>query len=120
MGKFVALDAGFDFVGKQALKDIKAAGIKRKLIGLEIHSDPLSRLAQSWPVECDGHQVGAITSAVYSPDLDKNIAFAMVGVGCTEPGTQLLVDMGDGKTEATVSTIPFVDTQSKVWRGTKR
>ena len=120
MGKSVALDAGFDFVGKQALKDIKAAGIKRKLIGLEIHSEPLSRLAQSWPVESEGQQVGAITSAVYSPDLDKNIAFAMVGVECAEPGTQLLVDMGDGKTAATVSTIPFIDNRSKVWRGTKK
>ena len=39
MGKFVALDQDYDFVGKQALKKISETGITRKLVGLEIHSE---------------------------------------------------------------------------------
>ncbi len=119
LGRFVALDHEVDFIGKEALKKIKAAGITRKLVGLEIHSEPLFRLTQPRPIECNGQRVGAISSAVYSPDLDKNIAMGMVGIECAEPGTQLVVDMGDEKPEATVSRLPFIDNRAKVWRGIK-
>ena len=88
-------------------------------MGLEIHSEPLASLAQAWPVECDGRQVGEITSAVYSPDLDKNIGMAMVGIECAEPGTQLMIDMGDGRTQATVSSMPFIDNRAKYLHGAR-
>jgi glycine cleavage system aminomethyltransferase T len=120
MGKFVALDQDFDFVGKQALKKIKDAGIKRKLVGLEIHSEPLARLAERWPVSLNGHQTGEITSAVYSPDLNKNIAFAMVDIKGPEIGDSVIVDMGEGDTDATVCKQPFIDNREKVWHGTKK
>jgi glycine cleavage system aminomethyltransferase T len=120
MGKFVALDEDFDFIGKQKLKKIKEAGIKRKLVGLEIHSEPLARIAERWPVSVDGHQLGEITSAVYSPDLDKNIAFAMVDIEFPEVGNQVTVDMGEGDTQATVSSQPFIDNRKKVWHGTRK
>jgi aminomethyltransferase len=120
MGKFVALDQDFDFIGKQALKKIKESGVKRKLVGLEIHSEPLARLAECWPVSFDGLKLGEITSAVYSPDLDKNIAFAMVDIECPEVGTHVTVDMGEGDTEATVCSLPFIDNRKKVWHGTKK
>ena len=86
-------------------------------MGLEIHSDPLYQLAQPWSVECDGQRVGAITSAVYSPDLDANIALAMVGVECAGVGTKLVVDLGQEKVDATISNLPFIDNKEKVWRG---
>jgi aminomethyltransferase len=117
LGKFVDLDQEVDFIGKEALKKIKAAGIKRKLVGLEIHSDPLYQQAQPWSVEYDGQPIGAITSAVYSPDLDKNIAYAMVAVECTDVGTRLVVDMGQEKVDASITHLPFINNQEKVWRG---
>jgi aminomethyltransferase len=117
LGRFVDLDQEVDFIGKEALKKIKTAGIKRKLVGLEIHLEPLFQLAQPWPIECNGQPVGAITSAVYSPDLDKNIALAMVGIECSEVGTQLEIDMGQKKADATITPLPFIDNRAKVWRG---
>lgn len=115
--KFVDLDQEVDFIGKEALKTIKAAGIKRKLVGLELHSEPLSQTAQPWPIECNDQPVGAITSAIYSPDLDKNIAMAMVDLEYADVGTQLLVDMGQQKVSATVTPLPFIDNRAKVWTG---
>jgi len=117
LGKFVDLEQEIDFIGKEALKKIDAAGIKRKLVGLEIHSEPLSQQAQPWSVEYDGQPVGAITSAVYSPDLEKNIAFAMVAVECAKNGTEMVIDINKEKTEAVVTPIPFIDNKEKVWRG---
>jgi aminomethyltransferase len=117
LGRFVDFDQQIDFVGKAALQQASAAGIERQLVGLVLHSEPLFRLAQSWPVSCDGRRVGAITSAVYSPDLDQNIAIAMVGLECAQQGTGVMVDMGDEIVEATVTRMPFIDNRAKVWRG---
>ncbi len=119
LGKFVDLDQEVNFVGKEALKKIKAAGISQKLVGLEIHSEPLLGQPEPWGLECDGRPVGAITSAVYSPDLEKNIALALVSVECAHEGSELLLDMGQKKVEASVTSLPFIDNWAKVWRGVK-
>ena len=117
LGKFVDLEQEVDFIGKQALKEVKAAGIKRKLVGLKIHSEPMHQVAQPWPIECDGIQVGEITSAVYSPDLDENIAYALVSIESSDVGKQVAVDMDGELIEATISKIPFIDNREVVWRG---
>jgi aminomethyltransferase len=117
LGRFVALDQEADFIGKDALRRIQQAGIRRQLVGLEMHMEPLQQLAQPWPVLADGQVAGAISSAVYSPDLDKNIAMAMVGIECSQPGTELSVELDHGRVAATVTRMPFIDNRSKVMRG---
>lgn len=119
LGKFVDLEKEIDFIGKAALKGINSTGIKRKLVGLEIHTDPLYQTAQPWPIEWNDKKVGTITSAVYSPDLEKNIAFALVAVESAKMGTRLNVDLGEEKAAATVTPIPFIDNRAKVWKGIK-
>ncbi len=119
LGKFVDLEKEIDFIGKAALKEINSTGIKRKLVGLEIHTEPLYQTAQPWPIEWNDKKVGTITSAVYSPDLEKNIAFALVAVESAKMGTRLNVDLGEEKATATVTLIPFIDNRAKVWKGIK-
>ncbi|UCD42357.1 MAG: aminomethyltransferase family protein, partial [Chloroflexota bacterium] len=119
LGKFVDLEKEIDFIGKAALKEINSTGIKRKLVGLEIHTEPLYQTAQPWPIEWNDKKVGTITSAVYSPDLEKNIAFALVAVESAKMGTRLNVDLGEEKAAATVTPIPFIDNRAKVWKGIK-
>lgn len=117
LGKFVDLDQEVEYIGKEALAKIKAAGIKRKLVGLEIHSQPLSQSAQPWTITSNNQAVGEITSAIYSPDLDKNIAYALVDVESSKTGTKLVVEMSAEQPDATVTTIPFIDNRERVWRG---
>jgi aminomethyltransferase len=117
LGKFVDLEQEVDFIGKEALKKVKAAGIKRKLVGLMIHSEPMYQLAQPWPVEFDGVRVGEITSAVYSPDLDQNIAYALVAIEYSGEGKQLVVNMEAEEVDATITRLPFIDNREVVWRG---
>jgi glycine cleavage system aminomethyltransferase T len=119
LGKFVDLEQEVNFIGKDALKEIEAAGIKRKLVGLVIHSEPIYQQAQSWMVEFTDNPVGIITSAVYSPDLDQNIAYALVAIECSEEGTEMFVDIDGEKIEATVTKLPFIDNQEVVWSGLK-
>jgi len=117
LGNFVDLDQEVNFIGKAALKETKSAGIKRKLVGLKIHSEPMYQQAQPWQVECDGKVVGKITSAVYSPDLDQNIAYALVAIECSDVGEQVLVEIDGEKAEATLTKLPFIDNREVVWSG---
>ena len=50
-----------------------------------------------------------MTSAVYSPRLEKNIALAMVAVEGAGIGTELEVVTTSGPTRATIVEVPFYD-----------
>ncbi len=110
----VDLEAGSDFIGKEALAKIKAEGPKRKLVGVEIGGDGLGSyndgsMIDTFPVHKGGGVVGRITSACYSPRLEKNIGYAMVPIEHSELGTELEVERPEGTVSATVVEKPFID-----------
>lgn len=114
LGWLVDLDQDADFIGKEALRRIKAKGVTRKLVGVEISGDPLDLNMTSWTVTADGAEVGRVTSAVYSPRLEKNIGYAMVPLEFTDPGSTLTLDTEAGRREATVVPKPFVDPKKEL------
>ncbi len=114
LGWLVDLEQEADFVGKEALRRIKAKGAKRKLVGVEIAGDPLDLNMTRWSVSVDGQEVGRVTSAVYSPRLEKNIGYAMVPTESSETGFTLTVATPAGDRQATVVPKPFVDPKKEV------
>jgi glycine cleavage system aminomethyltransferase T len=112
----VDLEQGADFIGKEALARIKREGPKRKLVGVEIGGERLGAyndgsMIDFFPVNKDGGRVGEVTSACFSPRLEKNIGFAMVPTELAELGTELEVERPDGTTSAVVVEKPFIDPQ---------
>jgi glycine cleavage system aminomethyltransferase T len=97
------------FVGREALRRIADAGVKRRLAGVEIDGDRLDLNMTRWPVRAGESRVGHITSAVYSPRLSKNIGYAMVPVQHAAPGKKLRVETPEGERGATVVEMPFID-----------
>ena len=113
--RLVSLDNDIEFIGKAALKKIKAEGIKRKQIGLEINCEPLSGPNTTfWSIKKDDNEIGKVTSAVYSPRLKKNIALAMVNIKNSEIGTDLEVETNKGKFTAKIVEKPFYDPKKKI------
>ena len=113
--RLVSLDNDIEFIGKAALKKIKAEGIKRKQIGLEINCEPLSGPNTTfWSIKKDNKEIGKVTSAVYSPRLKKNIALAMVNIKNSEIGTDLEVETNKGKFTAKIVEKPFYDPKKKI------
>ncbi len=99
-----------DYIGSAALKRIKAEGVRRKLVGIEIEGPRIEMNAVAWPVASSGETVGRVTSAVYSPRLEKNIGYAMLPAAQAAPGTALQVTIpGVGKRRAAVVPKPFID-----------
>lgn len=110
LDRLVALDMEADFIGKAALKRIRDEGVKRMQVGLIIEADPLRGPNTTfWQVNKDGAEIGKVTSAVYSPRLDRNIALAMVAIEHAHLGMQVEVVLPSGPGVATVVERPFFD-----------
>lgn len=106
-----------DFIGREALRQIKAAGVQRKLVGIEIAGGRIDLNMTKWPVKAAGTIVGHVTSAVFSPRVGKNIGYALVPVANAELGTRLTVVVSDGEErEARVVTRPFIDPEKTIPR----
>jgi len=115
----VDLNQDADFVGKEALKRIKEEGISRKLVGVEIAGERLgsyidNTMIDVFPVFHGGERVGQVTSACYSPRLDKNIGFAMVPIELAELGTELEVETPAERTSGVVVERPFIDPKKEI------
>ena len=110
MGRLVDLDMEADFISKAALTLIKERGVSQQLIGLEIDGAPFVGSNDFfWPVLKEGVKVGTVTSAIYSPRLQKNIALAMISIDHTASGRVLQVDKLSETRACTVVPIPFYD-----------
>jgi len=115
LDRLVDLDQEADFIGKKALSRIKAEGVRRKLVGIEIEGQPLDLNMTRWPVARNGEQLGQVTSAVYSPRLKKNLGYAWVPIEHAELGTHLTITLPDGdERSATVVPKPFVDPEKEI------
>ncbi|MCZ6857116.1 MAG: hypothetical protein O7F70_03860 [Gemmatimonadetes bacterium] len=85
-----------------------------KLVGVEIGGDALELNMIAWPVSTNGTAAGRITSAVYSPRLEKNIGYAMVPIELSTIGSSFGVATPNGDRQATVVEKPFVDPKKAV------
>ncbi|WP_443631540.1 glycine cleavage T C-terminal barrel domain-containing protein [Candidatus Njordibacter sp. Uisw_056] len=115
LDRLIDIDADFDFIGKAALQKIRHQGVSRKHVGLVISGPAIEGSNTSfWSLEKDGQLVGKVTSAVYSPRLQKNIALAMVDVQCAALSTEFVVIKPFGNATATVVEKPFFDPKKKL------
>ena len=118
LDRFVNLDMEADFVGKDALRQIKSAGVKRQQIGVVMDGAPLTQPnTRFWDMSIDGMVKGKVTSAVYSPRLEKNIALAMVASDHAGLGTKFLVHARDGDRMAVAVEKPFYDPNKSIAKG---
>ncbi len=98
-----------NFIGRDALLREKAAGPKRKLVGLDISWSELEEVfafyglppeicSHAWrdgrPVyDRDNRWVGQATSGAWSPTLKKNLALAQVEAASAEEGNTLRIEL---------------------------
>ena len=94
------------FIGRGALENAKAAGVKRALVGLEMIERGIAR--DGYKVQDDsGHEIGYVTSGSPAPFLKKNIALAYVPVEHAALGTKVKVEIRNQGVGAVVVPTPF-------------
>jgi len=115
LDRLIDLDGDFDFIGKSALQKIRTTGVTRQHIGLIINGPAIrGPNTRFWTLEKSGKTVGVVTSAVYSPRLEQNIALAMVDAEVAALDTEMLVNTPDGQTSAIVVPKPFYDPKKQL------
>ncbi len=100
-----------------ALKKIKAQGVQKKLVGVELDGEPFPALnAVKWDAHKSdgGAAIGKVTSAIYSPRLKKNIGYCWMPAEMAKDGTKLKVETEWGPRTATVVPMPFIDPDKRI------
>jgi glycine cleavage system aminomethyltransferase T len=108
MDRFVDLTQKNDFVGKDALIDIKRNGIERKFTGFFLDGPSLSkpnehrlRLFQS------GKDVGYVSACGYSPRLRKNIGVGLVLLEALRSQAQIVLEESEQFRNVDAVSLPF-------------
>ncbi len=95
-----------DFIGRGALEEAKAEGVKRMLVGLEMVERGIAR--DGYKVFDDsGREIGFVTSGSYAPFLKKNIALAYVPPEHAAVGNTLKVEIRGQGVKARIVPTPF-------------
>ena len=95
-----------EFVGRKALEEAKAAGVKRTLVGLEMTERGIAR--DDYKVQDEnGREIGYVTSGSPAPFLKKNIALAYVPVEHSAVSTKVRVEIRAQGVGAVVVPTPF-------------
>ncbi|MEM7172221.1 MAG: dimethylsulfoniopropionate demethylase [Pseudomonadota bacterium] len=109
LAKYCALDGQVEFIGKESLRRIASQGIARKIRGILFGHEAGPTCSKPWPVMAGNRQVGAVTSAMWSPRLKGNVGLSMIDRGYWGSGQAVTVESSDGKRHAgTISNLPFV------------
>jgi aminomethyltransferase len=93
------------FIGHERLRQQKAQGPARKLVGFEMIDRGIAR--HGYPVVTGDRRVGVVTSGTQTPFLKKAIGMAYVPVEQTSPGTELDIDVRGRVATARVVPLPF-------------
>lgn len=94
-----------DFVGKAALVAQEAAGVPRRLVGLEVADRGIPR--HGYPILHDGREVGVVTSGTLSPSTGRAIALGYVPSALAATGSEVVVDCRGKHKPARVVPTPF-------------
>lgn len=102
-------------ISLRALRRIREEGVRRKINGVELDGDPFPELNNvKWPIVEDGERIGKVTSAIYSPRLERNIGYAWLPAERSEVGATVPVQTEWGPRTATVVPMPFVDPDKRI------
>lgn len=96
-----------NFVNADNLKKEKEAGIKRKLMGIEMIDRGIPRHGYKLH-STDGEEIGVVTSGTQSPTLQKPIGLAYIDIPFAKEGTEVFVQIRDKGIKAKVAKPPFV------------
>ena len=93
------------FIGADRLRQQKAQGPERRLVGFELTERGIAR--QGHAVVRDGTPVGHVTSGTQTPFLKKAVGMAYVPADMSGEGSSLDIDIRGRVTPAVVVKLPF-------------
>ena len=102
---WVVKPAKGDFIGRDAIEKVRAAGVRRKLVGFEMVDRAVPR--HGYRILADGRPVGVVTSGSYGPSIDKYIGIGYVETALAGVGSELAIEVRGVPQAARVVKTPF-------------
>lgn len=106
LGWITKLEKG-EFVDSEFLKNQKAEGITRKLVGFEMQEKAIPR-HDYLVVDTDGNEIGKVTSGTMSPCKKIGIGLAYVKTEFSKIGSDIFIQIRNKNIPAKVVKTPFV------------
>ncbi len=95
-----------EFNGRDAIKAVKAEGLKRKLVGFTLKDKVFPR--QGYTLHSNGTTIGTVTSGTFSPILEQAIGMGYVSSAYAISGAEFDVLIRGKRQRATVVPVPFI------------
>ncbi len=109
MGGTVDLEQSADFIGKEALAQIKNDGVTQRLLGAVLEGEKMTTCNEHyWPAFVDDTLAGYMTTCVYSPRLEQNLAFVMVKTEYANADQAVEIRSPSGSLNATLCELLFI------------
>jgi len=94
-----------EFIGREAIEQVRAAGVSRKLVGIEMTDRSVPR--HGYRVVKAGTPIGVVTSGSYGPSVDRYIGLAYVAAMHAAVGAEVEVEIRGQARPACVVKTPF-------------
>jgi len=110
MERYCQLDGSIDYIGRQALQQIAIDGPVQKICGVLFDGERCPPCASTWSLFIDNKNMGYITTAIWSPRYNANVALAMVKTEFCRPGTKVEVEIpkdAGARRRGKVTSLPF-------------
>jgi dimethylglycine dehydrogenase len=109
--RFVSLDKRAEFIGREALRRQKLAGVRERLVPLLVEAREADASTVSIVYQRDA-TVGLVTSGGYGYRLNRSIALAYVRADLAQPGVELEVEILGERCPAVVGREPLYDPEN--------
>ncbi len=93
--QYCCFDSSLDYIGKSALHAIKNAGPVRQVRGVVFGGDPCPPCSSTWPLQVEEQYAGAVSTAIWSPRLNCNVALGMLEKAHWDIGQAITLHCGD-------------------------
>jgi aminomethyltransferase len=95
------------FTNSESIKNQKAAGVKRKLVGFKMIDKGIPRHDYAIK-DTAGNTIGKVTSGTISPVLGIGVGLGYIAVDKSTPGSEIFIDVRGRALKAEVSKTPFI------------
>ncbi len=100
-----------DFIGRDAIETLRARGVSKKLVGLEMVERAVPR--HGYRLLHEGQPVGTVTSGSYGPSVGRGIAMGYVPASLAAVGAAVDVEIRGRAEPARVARTPFSPSHTK-------
>jgi len=108
---WVVKPAKGDFIGREAIEQLRARGVARRLVGFEMVERAVAR--HGYRIMVGGAPTGAVTSGSFGPSVERSIGMGYVPTPQAAVGTELGVEIRGVVHPARVVKTPFYPSHTR-------